>query len=622
MNFRKMCRTLGAFLAIASLQFAAAAVNPLTYPLGASLVPAAEGTGAVFRVWAPNATAATVRGTFNSFSATANPMTKDAASGVWSAHVTNAQAGHAYKFFLNGSLWRVDPRARDSGNGPGDDSILTDKGASYSWQATSWRTPDRDKMLIYELHVGTFSGNGDGVANDPAKYRDIVDTHLPHLKKLNVNVVELMPIHEFNGDRSWGYNPMNFYAPETIFGTPTDLRYTIDKLHQNGIGVVLDVVYNHAATDTNLWEYDGTSNIYFYPTGNCSQDTGYGSRMDFRKPEIRRFFIDNAIMWMEEYRVDGFRFDLTSLMHGYCGEQGEGWGFLQQMTQELRAKNPNVVLIAEEFPNFDNITTPASQGGRGFDAQWGDNYHDTIRANVTGTPNIGSIAGAINVSGFGRPTTEVVKFSTDHDEAGNTPRLMAAIDPTDNFSAKARGLDKIAGGLALTSPGMPMLFMGQEFHENKKFGDGTADRLWWGFAARYPGTIDYYGALGALRLSRPSLRAGSGSATITVNDGAKVLGFQRYDGAGDVTVVVANFSATDFTSYNIGAPSAGTWYELVNSQDPALGGAGVPNVQATAAAPGLDGQPAKMTIKIAPYSLMVFSKTPKTTTVPTSWTIF
>ena len=622
MSYSQLTLALGALLAAGAFQFAAAAVDPLTYPLGASLVPAADGGGTVFRVWAPNATAVVVRGTFNAYSTTANPMTKDTASGVWSAYVANAAVGSAYKYYLNGTTWRVDPRARDTGNGPNDDCIVTDKGVGYNWQATNWVSPDRDKTIVYEMHVGTFSGNGDGVTNNPAHYRDIVDTHLSHLKNIGINMVEMMPIQEFNGDRSWGYNPMNFYAPETIYGTPTDLRYTIDKLHQNGIGVMLDLVYNHAATDTNLWQYDGTQNIYFYPAGSASLDTGYGSRMDFRKPEIRRFFIDNALMWMDEYKVDGFRFDLVSLMHGYPGEQGEGWGFLQQMTQELRARNPRVILVAEEFPNLGSITQSAASGGRGFDAQWGDSFHDTMRANITSaTPNVGDIMNVIANSTFGRPNLEVVRYSTSHDESGNSPRLLVAIDSADHFSAKARGREKIATGLAIMAPGIPMIFEGQEFHEDKQFSDTAASRIWWGFAARYPGTIAYYGKLGNLRLTRASLKGGSGVSTISVNEASDVLAFQRFDGAGDVTMVVANLSASDFTAYNIGAPSAGTWYELVNSQDPALGGVGTTNTPTVAAAPGLDGQPAKMTIKIPAYSLLVFSKAALPST-STAWTIF
>jgi len=595
-----------------------AAVDPLTYPLGATLVPAADGGGAVLRVWAPNATSAAVRGQFNAFSASANPMIKDAASGVWTAHVANAQAGHQYKFFFSGALWRPDPRARDSGNLRDDNSILTDKGASYPWQATGWEIPDRDRIVIYELHIGSFAGNGDGVTNYPAKYRDVVDAHIDHLKRLNVNMVELMPVHEFNGDRSWGYNPLNFFAPESIYGSPNDLRYLIDTLHANGIGVILDVVYNHASTDTNLADYDGPADIYFYPDGHCARSTGYGSRPDYRRAEVRQFILDNIHMWMDEYRIDGFRFDLTSLMHGYCGEGVEGWNFLSAISQSIRAKNPRTLIIAEELPNLDLISVPIAQGGRGYDAQWGDAFHDVLRENMVGTnngnnPNIGAIASVVAGSGFGRPAMEAVKFSTNHDEAGNAPRLMSAIDPVDNHSPRARGLDKIAGGLAILSPGIPMLFMGQEFHENKQFHDGRTDRLWWGFAETYSGVVDLYGALVKLRLERPSLRGTAGHAAVSINNGAGVFAFRRFDGQGDVTLVVANFSATNFTSYKLGAPSTGVWHELANSQSTAAGGNGITNGQVTATSPGLDGQAAQIDIKLPQYSLLVFSKTPLTT---------
>ncbi|MDX1972622.1 MAG: alpha-amylase family glycosyl hydrolase [Candidatus Sumerlaeia bacterium] len=473
--------------------------------------------------------------------------------------------------------------------------------------------PDRNNMVIYEMHVGTFSGNGDGVNHFPGRYRDVVDVHLDHLQRLNVNMVEIMPIHEFNGDRSWGYNPLNFYAPESIYGTPNDLRYMIDTLHQNGIGVIVDVVYNHAATDTNLWEYDGPQNIYFYPTGNCSQDTGFGARPDYRRPEVRAFIVDNVLMWMDEYQVDGFRFDLTSLMHGYCGEQGEGWQLLGELTTAIRARNPRAVIIAEELPNLDLITTPIANGGRGFDAQWGDAFHDVMRGALTGqgSPNMGAIAGVVQGSGFGvRPAMEAIKFSTNHDEAGNAPRLMSAIDPANNFSPRARGLDKLAGALSIVSPGIPMLFQGQEMHENKRFNDGEADRLWWGFLDTYGGVTDTYGRLTQLRLTRPSLRGDAGYAAISVNDGNDILVFQRFDGAGDVTVVVANFSAVSYENYNIGIPAAGTWYELISTQSTEAVGTGLVNAPRVATTPGLDGQPARATISIPAHVLQVWSQTP------------
>ncbi|MGF1574200.1 MAG: alpha-amylase family glycosyl hydrolase [Sumerlaeia bacterium] len=616
MSFQHRARAVLSALIWCILSFTPAnsQVDPQNYPLGATLVPESEGSGAVFRVWAPNATSAVVRGQFNNFSATTNPMQFNQTTGIWSAYVPNAVENQEYKYFLNGSLWRPDPRARNSGNLRDDNSILTDNGASYNWQATDWQIPALDEIVIYELHVGTFSGNGDGVPNYPARYRDVVDAHLDHLQRLSINMVELMPVHEFNGDRSWGYNPLNFYAPESIYGTPNDLRYMIDTLHENDIGVILDVVYNHAATDTNLWEYDGPENIYFYPTGNCSQDTGFGARPDYRRPEVRAFLIDNLIMWMREYRVDGFRLDLTSLMHGYCGEQGEGWTLLAEMTEAIRAENPRAIIIAEELPNLDLITVPIANGGRGFDAQWGDAFHDVLRANLTSgsSPNMGEIANQIAGSGFGRPAMEAVKFSTNHDESGNTPRLLSAIDPLNNFSPRARGLDKIAGALSILSPGIPMLFQGQEFHENKQFDDGEADRIWWGFLAEYGGVVDFYGTLVNLRITRPSLRGTAGINFISINDTNDVLAFQRFDSAGDVTLIVTNMSEINYTTYRIGAPAAGTWYELVNSQSAEAAGNAMINGAVVASTNAADGQPASLEIALPQYSILVFSQQPLT----------
>lgn len=591
-----------------------AQVDSAAYPLGATIVEEPGESGVVFRVWAPNATSAHVAGSFNSWSATATPMTlESAASGIWSTHVANALEGQEYKFVFNGNHWRVDPRARNTVNSNGN-GIIEDDGSDYPWQATEWETPPHNEMIIYELHVGSFSGNGDGVTNYPAKYRDVVDAHLDDIIAAGANMIQIMPIHEFPGERSWGYNPSHFFAPETDYGTPDDLRYMIDTLHQNGIGVILDVVYNHTSnSDNNLWMFDGSDeNIYFYSTGEpCLDETTWGPRPDYREDQVAALFADNAAYWIEEFRFDGLRVDFTRAMHGYCFEEGEGWDTMKRIVNSVKAANPRAIVIAEELPNDSAVSTPQAQGGAGYDAQWCDPFGDILRGQLgQSDPDIGSIAFAISDSGFGRPNIEAVKYVESHDEAGNHMRLTSVIDGDDPFSERAIGLNKLAGALTLLSPGIPMLFMGQEFMEDKKFHDGEGDRIWWGFLDTYGGVRDVFGIVGGLRQTRPSLLGDAGVQITHSNDGANVVAFQRYDGNGDVTFVVANFSGDEFTQYRLGIPAPGTWYELINTDASRFLGSGITNGTLIATAGNRDGQSQYVDIHLAPYALAVFSQTP------------
>lgn len=603
-------------MALAVMAAAAVVAQPTiaNYPLGATIVPAAEGGGVVFRVWAPNATTVRVAGQFNGWNqnAATATMTRDA-GGNWSNWVPTATQGQEYRFVIDSlTPWRVDPRARDVVNSDGN-GVIRGNGSSYPWQATAWQTPDIEAMVIYELHVGSFSGNGDGGANYPGRFRDVVDLHLDDLLALNVNMVELMPIHEFSGGISWGYNPSHFFAPESDYGTPDDLRYLVDTLQQNGIGVILDVVWNHASfSDNNLWQFDGPENIYFYSTGNaCADDTPWGSRPDYSRVEVRDFIADNARYWLSEFRMDGYRVDFTRAMRGYCGENGDGWAVLNNIVDVSKAVNPRAIVIAEDLPNDGSMTTPQSQGGAGFDAQWGDPFHDVMRAQLSlADPNMNAIAGVIADSGFGRPAREAVKYIDSHDEAGNDQRITRAIDPANPFSARAQGLKKVGAAMTLLSPGIPMLLQGQEFMEDKPFGDQQNERIWWGFLDTYSGIRDFHGRLALLRRTRPSLRASAGIQFIQVNDAANVVAFQRFDGAGDMTLVVANFGATNFNSYLIGAPAEGQWYELAASDSVAHNGTGVTNGHVVASTTDRDGQPGTLDLKLPPYSVQVFSRAP------------
>jgi len=575
------------------------------YPLGAT--PAASGPGVVFRVWAPGAVSASVAGTFNGWSTTAAPLRN--VQGFWEGLVPGAGAGASYKFVFNGSLWRTDPRARRQENSIGNSLVVNPR--AYAWGDSTWKIPALEDLVIYELHLGTFSGEGDGVAHSPARYRDAADAHLDHLVELGINAVELMPVGEFAGDRSWGYNPTFQYAPESVYGTPDDLKYLIDRCHRKGIAVLIDVVYNHMGPGDlagNLLEYDGKE-IYFYPSGNGFRETPWGPRPDYGRVEVRDFLRDNVRYWLEEFHADGLRIDATD----FIKVNADGWRLLREIGDAARAVRPGAITIAEQLPNDPAVTRPASAGGAGLDAQWHDAFHDSLRAALNaaafGDPGFSALAAAINH--FAYPATQVVNYVESHDEAANQGRAPVAADPSNPGGPWAYGRSKFAAGLVLFASGIPMLLQGQEMLEDRPFGDSESKRIQWKYRSLHADFLRFMTDAVALRRRSPALRATASQNVFHLNEAANVLAFRRWVEGGDDLVVVASLNNSDLPDYELGFPRGGDWYEVLASDAAAYGGQNHLNGgRVTANGPARHGFGQSARILIPRMGLLVFSTPP------------
>jgi pullulanase/glycogen debranching enzyme len=291
-------------------------------PVGATLV---NPGGVVFKVWAPNAANAWVRGEFNAWGQS-NPMTRFGDYHV--AHVANATDRQMYKYYFEpGGIWKTDARGRAINPGDNYNTYVEDP-FRYSWNTSAFQTPAFEEMIIYELHVGTFSGHNDPVASGaiPGTYRDVV-AHVDHLADLGINVVLLMPVNEYPWDFSAGYNPVTMWAPEWKHGSPDDLKYLIDTLHNRGIAVITDIVWNHISPSDNfLWNYDSqNAQIYFRVP---DVQTLWGSQADFGRGEVREWYVHSTLYWLEEFRVDGFRMDATDFMNIFP-QEAAGWSLMQ-----------------------------------------------------------------------------------------------------------------------------------------------------------------------------------------------------------------------------------------------------------------------------------------------------
>lgn len=608
-----------ATLFIGSATFAAFSTRP-----GIGAIPYTTGTafGTTFRTFAPNATGVTVAGTFNFWNVTSLPLFSEG-NGYWSVDVANVQAGAQYKFVItNGTqtLWRNDPRARDLVSSVGNSVVFNAN--SYVWQTTNFNMPTWDKIVLYEMHVGTYGIPASGAT--PATF-DECSAKLDHLVELGVNMIALMPICEFPGDRSWGYNNSYLFSVESAYGTPNDLKEFIDAAHARGIGVTTDVVYNHVGpNDLDMWQFDGWSQnglggIFFYNDDRANTPWG-DTRPDYGRGEVRSFIRDNAMMWLDEFRMDGLRIDGTKYIRK-TGQDGneipEGWSLLQWINNDVDLVAPEKFMFAEDMDLDPYITKTTGAGGAGFDSQWDAGFYPKIRGAII-PPNdsdrdMYSVRDAITFSYNGSMQQRII-YTESHDEVANgKQRVPEEISPGDAGSYYARKRSTLGGVLAMTAPGVPMLFQGQEFLEDEFFTDDVA--LDWSRKETYSGIFSLYQDLIKLRKNDSgSTRGLSGFSTnvFHINNNDKLVAFHRWQNGGDLddTIIVVNFSAKARLNYRIGMPRSGLWNCRFNS-DLTGYSADYSNTLclSTSTSPvAWDGLAQSALVSVGPYSAIIFSQ--------------
>jgi len=532
----------------------------------------AHDQGVAFRVWAPHANAVAVVGTFNNWDKTAHAMQAEE-NGNWFLDIPDVPIGAAYKYWIkNGDreFLRVDPYAREVTNSVGN-GIIADP--EFHWEGDDFQIAPLNELVIYEMHIGTFGEEPrPGV---PATFDDAID-RLGHLARLGVNCVELMPVAEFAGDFSWGYNPAHLFAVESSYGGPTGLKRFIREAHRRGIAVVLDVVYNHLGpSDLSVWQFDGWSEnglggIYFY--NDWRSETPWGNtRPDYGRGEVRQYLFDNAMMWLEDYRVDGLRYDMTLYMrtvHG-LGEPGgdlpDGWSLAQWINRTIRERFPRKITIAEDLQNNPWITKTDGAGGASFLTQWDAQFVHPIRRVLTNPTDEGRCLDLVRqslIANYNGDPFQRVIYTESHDEVANgKARIPSEImpDDPDNWFAKKRAT--LGAALVLTAPGVPMLFQGQEFLEEGWFQDTVP--LDWDKNEDYHGVVRMFRDLISLRCNRKQDSrglTGSNLKMIYLDDAAKVLAYHRWydETSGGETVVAMNF-CRDRRAFTLHFPKAGTW---------------------------------------------------------------
>lgn len=628
-----------------------APLEPDTKPIVSSTAPTTKpGMGAilqdggcVFRVWAPNADAVTVGGDFF-HAGNYEPkewqeiaLARDAASGegaaYWSVFVPGVLADSLYKFHIQNnssppewggpSRWKHDPYARDAVSFAGN-SVVVDR--SFDWSGDNFQMPSWNELVIYELHIGTFSRNAPNLESDFTTALGRLD----YLRDLGVNAIEILPAFDFDTETSMGYNTALPFAVDNAYGELNALKRFIKAAHERGIAVILDVVYNHfgpEGLDDCLGRFDGayppgTQGIYFYEDRRLYTPWG-DNRPGFGRGEARIFLRDHAMTCLSELRADGLRLDSTVSIRRVVrkfddlGDNPEGFSLLRYLGEEKRKASPWKILIAEDLQNDDVVTRDALAGGMGMDSQWDSLFADKVRGAMFATADEardpGQVAAAIAKSYNSSGPFQRVIYTESHDQAKDR-RVPDLIKPGDAEGWYARKRATLGAALLLTAPGTPMLFMGQEFLEYKPWNDHADFALDWDRTRRFSGMVELHRRLIKLRRNFDNNTRGLRGANTNVfhlNSGAGILAFHRWDqgGPGDDVVVVANLSNRRWDSYNIGFPRTGTWFLRFNSDyqgyAPDFSNFGY---DTTASDGWNQGMPANGNIGIAPYSVIILSQ--------------
>jgi 1,4-alpha-glucan branching enzyme len=594
--------------------------------LGAQPVPG----GTHFAVWAPGARSVSVLGDWNGWSGGANPLSPRGSSGIWEGFVPEIGLGAVYKYRVTAqdgsSVDKADPLARRAEIPPKTASVVWSD--DYRWGDDEWMSTraDRDAatapMSIYELHLGSWRRIGED-GNRSLGYREIAAPLADHLTDLGFTHVELLPVTEHPFYGSWGYQCTGYFAASARYGDPADLKYLIDYLHQRGIGVILDWVPSHFATDEHgLARFDGT-HLYEHADPRQGFHPDWGSLIfNYGRNEVRSFLISSATYWIEELHIDGIRVDaVASMLYlDYSRKEGE-WipnrhggrenlealDFLRQLNSAISADHPGVVTIAEESTAWPGVTRHPDVGGLGFDFKWDMGWmHDTLSYMQHEPIHRRYHHDKLTFRGLYAATERFV-MPLSHDEVVHGKGSLMAKMPGDEWQKRAnlRLLYAYMYGL----PGKKLLFMGAELGEQSEWShEGSLE---WHLAddSRHGGIQRCIGDLNRLYRELAPLHVGDcgadGFSWVDCHDSDQsTLSFLRR--GGDQTVlVVCNFTPVPRHNFRVGVPQPGTWRERLNTDAEIYGGSGQGNMGGVESSPvSMHGHYQSLTLTLPPLAAL------------------
>ena len=569
----------------------------------------------VFRVWAPNAMAVSVIGEFNSWNSDSNKLRKINEAGVWEGTAKNVKVFDNYKYAIttrNGDIInKCDPYAFHCETRP-DNACKYYELGNYKWGDEKWCSERKKRnvyssaMNIYEVHAGSWKNHDDGSFYS---YRQLADELAPYVKDMGYTHVEFMPLSEYPFDGSWGYQVTGYFAATSRYGTPDDLMYLVDKMHQNGIGVILDWVPAHFPRDAHgLAEFDGTC-LYEYSDPMKGEHKEWGTKVfDFGRTEVISFLMSSANFWLDKYHIDGLRVDaVASMLYLDYGREDGQWApnvnggrenleavaFLRTLNEHIFKEHPYAIMTAEESTAWPLVSKPTDIGGLGFNFKWNMGFSNDMFEYVQTDPVMRKHLHSKLTFPLMYAFSENYILPVSHDEVVHGKKSL--VDKMfGEYDDKFAGMRTFLMYM-MTLPGKKLTFMGTEFAQFREW--DYENELEW-FMTKYPRHIEmqrFVRELNNFYLATPELweidDSWDGFEWIEADMAdLNVISYRRKDKKGHEIIVVLNFAPVLREGFRVRVPKMGRYEEIMTTDKYEFGGKNHLNEGAIRTRNAIDGE--------------------------------
>ena len=595
--------------------------------------------GTYFAVWAPNARRVSVVGDFNMWDGALHPMNMMGPSGIHELFIPGVKEGAVYKFQIltrfDELIYKADPYGNCCQFRPDNASVVVDLG-KHKWKDTSWiekrqhtkRTDSlRKPMAIYEMHLGSWKKAIEDSDNGFYNYRDLAPMIADYIKEMGYTHIELMGIAEYPFDGSWGYQVTNYYAPTRRYGLPEDFMYFVDYMHKNGIYVILDWVPAHFPKDAHgLGRFDGMP-LYEHPDPRRGEHPDWGTYIfDYSRNEVQNFLVANALFWLEKFHIDGLRVDaVASMLYLDYGKQDGEWlpnknggkenldaiAFMQHLNRMIEERVPGALMIAEESTSWAGVTAPVSMDGLGYLYKWNMGWMNDFLEYMKLDPYFRSFNHNRLTFSLMYTYSENFILVISHDEVVHLKCSMLLKMPG-IMPEKFANL-KTAYGFMYAHPGKKLLFMGQEFGQEREWSEARSLDWYVLDQPGHQGLQNFVKKLNALYKKYDAFYYNDcdqmGFEWINCNDNehSQVSFIRRGSTAKDQLLFICNFTPVERENFWVGVPCLGSYTEILNSDAEEFEGEGRVNKKALQAIPGsCDGKEQYISFTLPPLSVVVF----------------